>query len=211
MPKLFLSLFFFISFNCVATLPINCTNIANNTPKTIANILNYLCYYNDLNKINCITKNTSILNDWIAKGYFVIVDQANNIVLLPYEILKKLLLSSYFGYTTLDLIEDSNVISVKDSSTIPKIINTSSIVKLPVNSINKFIAYNEYDRYYGKFSVKHFVTALIIIGSAILVIIITCVCVSKFKSKKKNRLIPRRNIDIEKESMQMQEGYSTMP
>jgi hypothetical protein len=208
MSKLFISLFFVISFNCFATLPINCTNIANNTPKTVANILNYLCCKDDLNKINFITKNTSIFNDWIAKGYFIIIDKANNIVLLPYEIFKKLLTPSYCEQFNDDLIKGSSVISIDDTSKISQVANISSLVKLPINVINYFIAINEYDENVYNSRRRDGITFAIVFGSIVLLVGITCLCLAIYKSKKKDYLLPRRNIDIEKDPIPTQEKDS---
>ena len=214
MSKCFSILFFFVSFNCLANPPINCTNINGNTPKAVANILKYMCGYCDLNKINCITENTTILNDWIANGYFFIIDQTENVVLLPYEIFKKLLPLSYFGYSSDNLITDSSVISVAESSKISEISNISCLVKVPLNSINNFIAMNKhnnkfYDNWSSEIVIKGVIITIIVVMS--MIFLCTCVNTCSNKNRAKNRIYnpPKKNIDIEKNSLKMRE-YSKL-
>jgi hypothetical protein len=197
MSKLFPSLFFFISFNCFAYLSSNCSNVVDNVPKAVDNFLNYICCYDDLNKINGITENTTIFNDWIIKGYFIIIDQANNIALLPYEIFKKLLRLSYLRHTNYELIEDSTVIPIGDTSIIPKIANISSLVKLPINSIDKFIVANKYNRgSYNDWNAMCCVKVIVITASVILVMVFIYVCVKRLRVQKGKYYVQRRNSDI---------------
>jgi uncharacterized membrane protein len=146
--------------------------------------------------MNGITENTTIFNDWIIKGYFFIIDQANNITLLPYEIFKKLLRLSYFRHTGYELIENSTIVPVGDTSIIPKIANVSSLVKLPINSITKFIATKKYNRHtYNDWDIMYFIKVISITVSVVLVMVFIYICVKRLRVQKGKYYVQRRDLD----------------